>query len=523
MNTLLSKIGDKWDSTKIVKILFWLFLLTGIASRIWQLNIVPGDINQDEAFAGYEAYSLLHYGMDSHGYRFPVYLVTWGSGMSALDSYLMIPFIALFGLKTWVIRLPQVIVACLTLWVVYLIVCKVINEKAALCALFLLAISPWHIMMSRWGMDANLAPGFLIFGLYFFIRGLEHSKYFLLSALMYGLSLYCYATIWPFVPIILLIQFIYCILYKKIKFSRNLLLSILLLGILALPLVLFLLVNWGIISEIRLPFLSIPKLLYMRDNEISFANILPNAKRLWHIVKLQVDELEWNSTDRYGLYYYGTLPFFFLGSFYYLKNFIQNLFRKKFSLDIFILTQLGAAVLLGLLIQVNINRVNILFIPMIIISATGVYYMCSFISLRLLIVPMLVYSMLFAGFEKYYFTEYKEEIRYSFCYGLEDAMTEATSHEGPIYISPGVYHSRIMFYSKEPVTEYLETVQYAVYPSAFLNAVSFGRFSFDFDAAVPDKNVTYILNRSVDLTPYQNAGFTLLDFANYTVAFYSEG
>lgn len=121
---------------------FFLFMTIGIFARIWKFGIVPGDINQDEAFAGYDAYNLLHYGMDSAGYRFPVYLTTWGSGTSALNTYLMIPFMAVFGAKIWVIRIPQVIVACLTLWVTYLLVKRLFHEKIALCALFLLAISP---------------------------------------------------------------------------------------------------------------------------------------------------------------------------------------------------------------------------------------------------------------------------------------------------------------------------------------------------------------------------------------------
>ena len=206
-------------------VFFVLFMLMGIFARVWQFGIMPGDINQDEAFSGYEAYSLLHYGMDSAGYRFPVYLNTWGSGMSALNTYLIIPFMALFGPEIWVIRLPQVIVAILSLWVTYLIVRRLMNQTVALCVLFLLAIAPWHIGMARWGMDANLAPGFIIFGLYFFLRGMENSRFFLLSAMMYGLSLYCYATIWTVVPLIILAQLAAGLFSKKIRFDKWLLFS----------------------------------------------------------------------------------------------------------------------------------------------------------------------------------------------------------------------------------------------------------------------------------------------------------
>lgn len=519
-----------------INILFWLFIAIGIGARVWQFGAVPADINVDEAYAGYEAYSLLHYGMDSHGYRFPVYLTTWGSGMSALNSYLMIPFLAVFGAQLWVIRLPQLIVGCLTLWVVFLIVKRVINEYVALCGLFFLAISPWHIMMCRWGMDANLAPGFLIFGLYFFMRGMENARYFILSALFYGLSLYCYATIWPFVPLMLVLQLGAAFWYKKIRFSWELLISGVLLFFLALPLLLFLLVNFGIMEEICLPFISIPRLLHMRANEFSISNLYEHIKNLWHIVKLQYDWLPHNATENYGIFYHCSFPFLVIGVFLYLKEFVISIVQKKYCPHIMILIQLGGAVLLGVSIQANINRVNILFIPIIIITASGIYYVCmwlgkliDFVCSKLqckkrkfgegfLLVAAACYIVLFVKFETYYFDEYKTEIEYYFCKGIEDAIDCALQYEGKIYVSPGIQHPRILFYSEMDVKEYIETVQYYNYPSSFLETFSFGRFCFEFDAANPDENAVYILGKAVDLSAYKEMGFVLENFDWVTVA-----
>lgn len=45
-------------------ILFSVFLLLGIFIRVWRFGAVPGGINQDEAFAGYEAWALLNFGLD---------------------------------------------------------------------------------------------------------------------------------------------------------------------------------------------------------------------------------------------------------------------------------------------------------------------------------------------------------------------------------------------------------------------------------------------------------------------------
>lgn len=100
---------------KIQKLLFILILILGIGARLWMFGDVPGGINQDEAFAAREAWSLLHYGKDSFGYSYPMYLTAWGSGMNALNTYLMMPFIALFGMHTWVFRLPQMLIGILSL------------------------------------------------------------------------------------------------------------------------------------------------------------------------------------------------------------------------------------------------------------------------------------------------------------------------------------------------------------------------------------------------------------------------
>lgn len=500
------------------KVFFVLFMLVGIFARVWQLGVVPGDINQDEAFSGYEAYSLLHYGIDSFGYRFPVYLTAWGSGMNALNTYLIIPFIALFGPEVWVIRLPQVIVAILSLWVVYLIIKRLINPTAALCALFLLAISPWHIGMARWGLESNLAPGFLLFGWYFFLRGMDNSKFFMLSSLMYGLSLYCYAAIWPVVPMILLLQLGAGFLAKKIHLDRWLLLSGLILGLFALPLLLFLLINMGYLEEIRLPFLSIPKLVYLRAGEVSLTDLRQKASRLRYILLEQTDDLVTNGTSKYGIYYAGTLSFFVLGLFYCIKSTAEHLWKRKLAPAFFLLVQLAAGVLLSLLIYSNINRINILFIPMIMTAAIGVYYLCSLIHLRYLILPALFYLAMFIGFEHFYFTEYRQLTDYHFCRGLEDAVSEAVSYQGPVYFSRGLTQARILFFTEQPTQEYIDTVEYFNYPDPFLEIKSFGRYSFDFDPSEPDINATYCLNQNTDLTAFESMGFTLHTYGSFTVA-----
>lgn len=499
-------------------IIFAIIMLAGVFVRVWRFGSIPGGINQDEAFAGYEAYSILHYGKDSFGYSMPVYLTAWGSGMNVLNSYLMIPFIAVFGLKSWVIRMPQLIVAVLSLWVCYLLMKRLFDSKMALIAMFLLAIVPWHIMLSRWGLESNLLPGFLLFGLYFFVKGLDKSVYFILSAIMYGLSLYCYATIWPFVPLMLFLQILYAVYIKRIRFEKNTVISVLILGIMAFPLILFLLVNKEIIEEIKTPFISIPKLLYFRGGDISPNNIADNFKNIVDILINQTDGVITNVCDSYGFLYKITIIFFVLGLIITLFKTIKSLIKKEECGYPIILIQFIGSFLLTLLIKVNINRANYLVMIIVIMSAMAIYDIVNLINWKLIVLPAVIYIVMFASFTRYYFTQYNEDAGYAFCVGLEDAVNSAIEEEGNIYITPEVSQARVMFYSKIPVDEYIDTVVYNNYPGAFVGTDSFGRFNMSFDISTQiDEEGIYILDKYTDISPLTNAGFTTKEYGEYIV------
>lgn len=476
--------------SRISEILFVCILCAGVLVRICGLGSLPGGLNQDEAFAGYEAYSLLHYGTDSSGYHMPVYFNSWGSGMNVLNSYLMIPFIALFGAEAWVIRLPQCITACFSLWVIYLLLKKTGDRKLALTGMFYMAVCPWHIMLSRWGLESNLAPGFILFGLYFFVLGTENSKYYMLSALFYGLSLYAYATIWPILPVILIMQAGYLVYMKKIRPDRFVAAGVLILAVLAFPLMLFLLVNKGYMNPVETSFFSIPKMTVMRDSEISFSAIPENFKNMMKILYQQNDGLYWNSTAEFGLYYKGGTFLAAAGILICFYRFAVNIKTRTFSAGDLIIPTFIGGVLTGCLIHVNVNRFNIIHISMIIFIAVGLktileqlssVYRYSFHA------AAVIYMTVFFCFVGFYTTEYRENISAYFQEGVEEAVETAAEVSGgnrPVCIDSRFYYPKVLLYSRMPVTEYTETVEYSNYPSAFLDVSRcgnfyFGNYSFD--------------------------------------------
>ena len=80
-------------------------LLAGALLRFLCLGSFPPGLNQDEASIGFDAWSLLRWGMDRNGGAWPVLFVSWGSGQNVLYAYLSLPCLALFGLNTVSLRL----------------------------------------------------------------------------------------------------------------------------------------------------------------------------------------------------------------------------------------------------------------------------------------------------------------------------------------------------------------------------------------------------------------------------------
>ena len=503
-------------SNKRKRLLLLGILMLGAAVRLWRFGTLPGDLNQDEAFAAYEAWSLLHYGVDSSGYSFPVYFVAWGSGMNVLESYLMMPFIALLGMEVWVIRLPQVIVSLLTLWCVWGIGSRLWGEDGGLLAALLVAVCPWHILLSRWALESNLAPGFVTFGLYFLLRGYEDRRLLPLSGLLYGLSLYAYATIWVVVPLLAAGGCLYGLFSGKLRLSRWLLGFWVPLMLLAVPLICFLGVNYGLLPEVRTAFFSIPKLLALRDS-VSLHNILPNLRNILGILVRQSDGWIWNSPERCGLFYYLTGPLMVLGLIALIRDAVRSHREKAFSPAPLILLQVLGGLILTMLVEVNVNRANVLFLPLLLLAARGGLALSElFRDKRLLPELGLIYLCLFCGFAHYYFTDYPAAASPAFYGGILDAVTETGAYPGEVLVDSDIVYPLVLFAARVPTDEFLETVEYANYPAAFLEARSFTRYRFTGDPR-PEEGSVFLLSSGRDLSPFLSAGFHVETFGHYAV------
>lgn len=180
-------------------------LLALLLRTVWLWQI-PNGVFHDEALNGYESYSVLTTLHDRYGRFLPLFYNSFGEDYR--DGFYIlftVPFIKLFGLNPFSIRLPAAIIGSATVIVVYFLAKELFSSnKFGLIAALCLAVSPWHIQFSRIAFRAILLPFFVCIAVLFFIKSFKNPKYIALSSLLFGVGLYTYASARVFIPLFVL-------------------------------------------------------------------------------------------------------------------------------------------------------------------------------------------------------------------------------------------------------------------------------------------------------------------------------
>lgn len=400
-----------------------IFVLISSVLYLYNLDYVPNGLNIDEAGTAYDAISLSKYGVDRYLYHNPVYFINFGGGQNALYTYLVTLLLKVFNYNLFVLRLPAAIFGILSILTFFLLIKNNKKDiKLAIVATSLMLITPFFIMKSRWSLESYLFLPMLLFSIYFLLKAinLNKNRYFLISGILFGITLYTYAISYLVLPIFLAITCIYGLITKNIKFKNLLFLGIPII-IFAIPLLLMLAVNNGYINEIVTKYISIPKLFFYRGGEISLNNIMRNLKN-FNIFKIifSTDNLFWNSIEEYGTLYYISIPIFIYGLIISIKNVIKVIKKKKINLDFIMLILLFASFFVGLLTAiVNINKLNSIYLPIIYFISVGLYQTIKNTkALSLIIIGM--YLVLFICFANYYFVTYPKEYKDGSLFVSED-------------------------------------------------------------------------------------------------------
>jgi len=188
-----------------------LIILVAIFLRFWNLDKNPPSLTWDETAWGYNAYSLGIDGKDEFGRFLPLdYIESFGDFKPPVYAYLSILQVKLLGLNEFAVRFPSALFGVLTVLVTYFLTKRIFwsskqKELYSILSSLFLAISPWHIMLSRAAFEANVATFFLATGVFLFLKGIQDKKqYVIFSIVSFIISIYTFNTARIVAPLLVL-------------------------------------------------------------------------------------------------------------------------------------------------------------------------------------------------------------------------------------------------------------------------------------------------------------------------------
>jgi 4-amino-4-deoxy-L-arabinose transferase-like glycosyltransferase len=484
-------------SDKNSKILMLVFLCISLVTKLMDINGTPNYLNVDEASMIYDSYLIGKFGIDRNGYWLPIYLKAWGSGQNALLSYLSIPFVLLFGMNRFSSSIVMILMSVIASYCFYSTILKISkNNVLSLIALICLSFCPWYFIASRYGLESNLLIFCFIIAVYFLVRSLDDKPwFFLLAGLFFGLCLYCYALSFIVLPIFLLLVYIYMFINKKVVWLPFILGNIILF-VFALPLILFVLINMGVMEPIY-SFITIPKLTVFRSSEIDF-KFLDNLRIFIIRIVFQDDKMPWNVLTPYGVALLCSLPLFLLGIYKSLSRLFKDFKNKKFSYEFIPFATFISTFILAILVKFeSINKDNLFWLVYIYYLVMGLYEILKNNKLLFKIITIsMTFKLCLFGFN--YFTNNKVNNCYS--NGMIECTIYATAlSDKDIYVTNTGWSNYIyvMVGAKLDSYELKNTlkIKEGTENSKIMDILSFGRYNFlDFsDKTIIDNNCVYIV------------------------------
>ena len=567
---------------------FFLAFALGCFLRFYHLTRLPDGLNQDEASIGYEAFSLAFYGVDRYGNPFPVYPITWGSGGgSPLLIYLTALSFKLFGVSIFVLRGTVAFFGCLTLPLFYLLVKEaksslsglqssptglpssptglqssptgLQSSPVGLLGMLLLAIAPWHILLTRWTLDYGLIPftfGLAILVLMKAARRQSTGLYVLASA-MAALNMYSYGSANIVIPAFLLLS-VFFLMRGKILSVRQLFLCMLMFLLVCAPLFLFYFINVCKLPEIITPFFSVER--FRSDHTasvfLSFSDLflrgegIKNSKELLLYLSVGVENGEYYTyMPGYWTFYVFTFPITLIGFVVSLKRMRKGrreATRKEqdaatdlrsgshslsgaVAAEEIVFSAFLASFLFGLTVRISINHIIMVYLPLLYYTVCGydafmrvAAYSASGkaggrrekFGRQIFLFPALTLWVGFLFFARdYYGGRYNALCADSIffrgygeaCVYAEEAVKkEAGSPSALIYSTSTNMISPFMiavFYTRMPPATYVKTVHYKNLHSEFLVADAVGKFRFGLPEDLKERLKSgadpnvYLLNR----------------------------
>ena len=486
-------------------------LALGVGARTIKFPEIPPGLNQDEAASAYEAYSLAETGCDRWGNKLPAYFPGWGSGQNVLLAYLTVPFIKITGPTIFSARIVSLLIGLLTLPLFYYSI-RPLGQFPALLGLVILAFCPWHLMLSRWALESNLLPFFMLLGCVVLSRALTtgRRRWIIPALLPFSLALYAYGTTALVLPVFFLL--ILLLHFPTIKqHYKQWLLAFGLFSIVSFPFVLFFLENHVLKRNLAWTdalFFATPLLPSSRAAQV--------GGEWWPVLKENVHFIIWGFNDNtsynrlpgYSLLFSGAVWLAAAGVVVFWYKWRKNKWSSMASgayitLSVFV-GWVGAATVLCFCFFLNINRFNHFYLPCLVLAVWFIGFLLQYFKNKKVkqtaqLVIILLIGLRSYGVVSYYFTVFpKGPVRERFDDGLHKAFAvlgqlpvEQLRVSDRLFL-PYVY---TVFFFRYPPADFQKKVKYEIVDGRY-KVNKLDKYVFDKKYLIKEKPYGYLSARN---------------------------
>ncbi len=492
---------------------FILILLIAAFLRFYQLGVNPPSLDWDEAAWGYNAYSIGINGHDEFGRFLPHdYLESFGDFKPPVYAYIDVIPVKLFGLNAFATRFPSAFLGVITIAVTYFLTKRIFfrakeKEAYALFASLFLAVSPWHIMLSRAAFEANVATFFIITGVWLFLAAMQEKKWLLpLSAISFVLSVYTFNTARVVAPLLVVVLGLFFL--KKLWERKMVVLISMIVGVLLLlPTLHFLFSKQAGLrfQEVNIfSDVSVIKTINQEganDHNAWWSKAIHNRRLVFSVLYVQhyLDNLSPSflfisgdgnpkfSIQDVGQLYIWDLPFFVIGAFL--------LFRKKegkwWIIPLWLL--LGIVPAATARETPHALRIEATLPTFQILVAYGFWQAILFLRQKIsypvvkkLLIPVLLVVLLgnvayfFHGLLTYYPYKYSGDWEYGYAQSISYVKTVQQNYD-QIHVTQGLGRPYIyyLFYLQIPPATFRQTSLISRDVFGFVNVARVGKYYFD--------------------------------------------
>jgi len=494
-------------------VLLVLIVLLAAILRFYQLGINPPSLTWDEVAWGYNAYVVGIDGKDEFGHFLPyTSFISFGDYKPPVYAYLTVVPVWIVGLTELAARFPSAFFGTLTVLITYFLVKELFwnpekEEKGgqkyveyiALVSSLILAVSPWHIMLSRAAFEANVASFFIVTGVWLFLYSIRKNQWLLIaSVICFVLCIYTFNSVRIVAPLLFAVLVLGNL--KRLWEIKSATITAFIVGlVLLLPVVPFLLSPQARLryQEVNifsnLDIIKTANQEVINDNNAKWSKVIHNRRVVYtsdflehyfdnfnpSFLFIKGDQNPKFSTQDVGQMYIWDLPFLIIG--------ILFLFRQRRGKWWFIPIWLAIGIIPAAisLPTPHALRTEATLPTWQILSAYGFITFIAMLKKYQKQTAYALFILLFLFVSYYlhgYYTYYPKEFSAEWQYGYQNAIKYVKAHQqeyDTVYIS-GMDRAYIytLFYLQYPPKDFRQTAKVSTDVFGFVHVYGFGKYQF---------------------------------------------